>query len=402
MIPEFVKSRDYRHPSRSVLSALSDIRLGQFFDKSRYPDCEWCWGCFHNITRLPQRRTAFGLENGFEVIRGDTAAQIYQIQDPALHGDEIFLVKLWGINNEHKSLSENQLDKFSRSVKLSLGIQQLVDECGLRDIVANVWLAPVDGVVPIFGVRVKWDGLWSEYASGVSVSSFEDDALANGMDPNLFQTLLNEKLNSSQIVNAAILDLLSCQGDRHTQNVFLNEDGQITLIDNDEAFGHGWRPLGVDSIFLPTTQYHTAIHVGQTYLRKKAKQPRDHILPSVVFDYRCHVENGTIGFNYPPMVKETIKRIANMSMDHVMDHYHLPDAETGSMLVQRARDLLEFGFEWTLEHGEPRNPPSLKYPWHPPCCKIRVIPNTIDVECMDPNYERNTFRPKGDALYGQH
>lgn len=67
---------------------------------------------------------------------------------------------------------------------------------------------------------------------------------------------------SHQVILGAIFDLLLCQGDRHDENIFIDEFGHLTLIDNDEAFKRSWRPVGVDSILLPLTQSHKARHVG--------------------------------------------------------------------------------------------------------------------------------------------
>ena len=63
-------------------------------------------------------------------------------------------------------------------------------------------------------------------------------------------------------LQAAIFDLLTSQCDRHAENVFLlaaphgaaDASPRMTLIDNDQMLGEAWRPCGVDSIFLPTTQ----------------------------------------------------------------------------------------------------------------------------------------------------
>ena len=41
-------------------------------------------------------------------------------------------------------------------------------------------------------------------------------------------------------------------------------------------------------------------------------------------------------------------------------------------LHQRASDMANHGFEWALQHGEPRNPWALQYPLTPPCCKLKV------------------------------
>lgn len=121
IIPQFHKTRN-RHllkQQRSNFEYLQSIRLGQVFDKSEYPDCPICWGCLHNITRLPKWRTAFGLEEGFEVSRGQTSAHIYQIQDPLIHGDDLFVVKLWGLQSDEPTLSKRKQRKIIKSLQAS-------------------------------------------------------------------------------------------------------------------------------------------------------------------------------------------------------------------------------------------------------------------------------------------
>lgn len=44
--------------------------------------------------------------------------------------------------------------------------------------------------------------------------------------------MLGPRLNRSRVVRAAIYDLLSSQCDRHAQNVFITEQGEVKLIDN--------------------------------------------------------------------------------------------------------------------------------------------------------------------------
>lgn len=54
------------------------------------------------------------------------------------------------------------------------------------------------------------------------------------------QTVLDviRKINSTQVVRGAIYDLLFTMCDRHLGNVFVDEEGNITLIDNDQASAH--------------------------------------------------------------------------------------------------------------------------------------------------------------------
>jgi hypothetical protein len=65
-----------------------------------------------------------------------------------------------------------------------------------------------------------------------------------------------------QLVQAAIVDLLFSQCDRHPDNVYITPAGGLLLIDNDQAYGSSWRPCGVDSLFLPGTQKFEITRLG--------------------------------------------------------------------------------------------------------------------------------------------
>ena len=45
-------------------------------------------------------------------------------------------------------------------------------------------------------------------------------------------THTQDKLNRTRVVRAAVYDLITSQCDRHAQNVFIDEQGDIKLIDN--------------------------------------------------------------------------------------------------------------------------------------------------------------------------
>lgn len=69
-----------------------------------------------------------------------------------------------------------------------------------------------------------------------------------------------------QVLLASIFDLLLSEGDRHEGNIFFDESGHITLIDN-EPYAQNWRSSGVDSLFLPTTQRGKKGHLGKIGLQ---------------------------------------------------------------------------------------------------------------------------------------
>lgn len=61
--------------------------------------------------------------------------------------------------------------------------------------------------------------------------------------------------------------------------------------------------------------------------------------------------------------------------------------------------MLDKGFEWALEHGEPHNPKPVSYPWQPPCCGMGPGgPGTGDFRCLS-QWEPSAFLPEGDPFY---
>ena len=57
-----------------------------------------------------------------------------------------------------------------------------------------------------------------------------------------------------QVVLASIMDLLTAQCDRHSENIFINLDGSLQFIDNDRALGV-ITGCGADSMLLPGTRW---------------------------------------------------------------------------------------------------------------------------------------------------
>lgn len=108
---------------------------------------------------------------------------------------------------------------------------------------------------------------------------------------------------------------------------------------------------------------------------------------------------GVIGFDYPPAVHKCLQKFSQMTPDNLMKEYGMPKLKDAVILQTRAVDMLQRGFEWTLEFGEPRNPPPLRYGWGTPCCEI--VPAPEGAKCADPNYKQDLWRPEGDSMYGR-
>ncbi|GMH35315.1 hypothetical protein BSKO_03183 [Bryopsis sp. KO-2023] len=155
-------------------------------------------------------------------------------------------------------------EKASNAVKMELAVGRIAEACGLQHLLPKVSVASVKGVMPETGHPVDWDGLFMTEAPGISVYS----AAYWDVKPSIIEEVLMRRVNSSQVVEAAIFDLLTSQCDRHSNNIFIDEQGGLTLIDNGDALGHqDMCPEGfsLNSLFLPSTPEHTYKAVGKKF-----------------------------------------------------------------------------------------------------------------------------------------
>jgi hypothetical protein len=63
-----------------------------------------------------------------------------------------------------------------------------------------------------------------------------------------------------------------------------------------------------------------------------------------------------------------------------------------------SQGMLEKGFEWSLEKGEPLNLPPKRYLWQIPCCKIQL--NVDGVLACAHSWKPIAEFPKGDPQTG--
>ena len=139
-----------------------------------------------------------------------------------------------------------------------MALSTLAGECGLTRVLPREGVAPLRAVVPGSNEAVSVpDALWSEHVEGVSV-----DALAIAMPRKmLLRTLAS--VPHEAVRDAALLDLLTMQGDRHGEQVFLARGGRgFKLIDSRDAI---LDPNGMDSLFLPTTPTFARSRVGNGF-----------------------------------------------------------------------------------------------------------------------------------------
>jgi len=223
-------------------------------------------------------------------------------------------------------------------------------------------------------IRVKTRGMYYDVATGVSIEAVTGGTITNENYPML------RGIRSEQVRAAATFDLLFSESDRHGQNVFVDEDYQLSVIDNEGAYGP------TNSMFIPGTQKYEIYRIGYNAVCCGNLPPGNcpgrpgPASPETLLDYRCHAPGGKIGFEYPPGVMSFVKKLAGMSADAIFSHYKMSRLEHAQVLKQRVMWMSELGFEETLgkvlamqEPGDGvRYGNNFSYKIHPPCCDVNT------------------------------
>ncbi|MEW5300995.1 MAG: hypothetical protein WDW36_003881 [Sanguina aurantia] len=318
------------------------------------------------------------------------------------------VVKTWCIpvlKVKQRGLAMCSPRKVYAQVKLLLAQQKLTAECGLQTIVPKLWVEPVNGIIPGKGFHINWLGLWADIADGVSVQNVQEFGKPQ-TSPEVLMDMLTHKVNHTAIKLGAIFDLLFSQCDRHQQNIFIRDDGNLQFIDNDQVFKTAWRACGIDSMIVPTTQKFMINHLGFFYVLKyPTDSPPDTwnkvVNPLLLLDYRCHVEGGEIQKNFPPALARCMSRLAAMAPLAIQDEFGYPALDMAEAVRNRSRDLLGRGYEWTLLHGEPTNQPMHRYKIPPKCCGVTYSHETRKYTCnVSTPWEPLLDLPYGNAWHG--
>ncbi|GIL86258.1 hypothetical protein Vretifemale_14600 [Volvox reticuliferus] len=370
--------------------------------KSSKPNCTECYGCDTQIVPLQGVVTAaHGQELRAEVGASPEWLFLADMPDTPMTGKRA-VVKVWcmPIDKVHGTFSWrcSNTGEGAKAVQFLLAQQKVMEECGLMDVTIKVWPGRVNAVVPGHGLHVWWDGLWMERAEGLSLNQISYKRTRNFVTGSL-KTVMGERLNKTLVVRAALYDLLSSQCDRHSQNVFITESGQIKLIDNLQALQFSWVNCAMDSIFLPGTQKNMVITWGGNVAFKiRHAQVRRSINPMVVLDYRCYVEGGRIGKNYDPKMRQCLTKLRDMTPKQIQLEYGFPYVSSAAILQQRASDMINKGFEWTLRYGKPRSFPPKAYRPQEPCCGLDATTKGV-LHCAHPWTNRIEL-PYGDPQSG--
>ncbi|GFR49181.1 hypothetical protein Agub_g11205, partial [Astrephomene gubernaculifera] len=393
------------------------------------PVCSECYGCLHNLTHISDSSTF--MNNTYSNEAGATSSWIFRANTNVTRSGEA-VVKLYCLplpKRPGAKLPQCRPARTAEVMRQLMAVDKLAQECGFTDIVPRMWLAPVRGVVPGIGFPIDWWGLWMEYVDGISLENFIHKGKPKRLPPPTIAGLLNDRLNRTRVLRAAVFDLLTSQCDRHAQNIFIQEDGNIVLIDNEACLQHMWLNCGFDSVLVPTTQKQEIVRLANHFVLKLPSKttivmPKGHADPQLLLDYRCNLPPqqqqqrqgggragssgggkgqggqrwGELGTAYPPDLAACLKRIADMTPRQVRSHFGFPDVRVATNLHTRATDMITRGFEWAAKYGAPQNAPPKRYRFQPPCCRVKVEAGRF--ACAHP-WEPRWELPLGNPITGK-
>ncbi|GFR41959.1 hypothetical protein Agub_g2756 [Astrephomene gubernaculifera] len=354
------------------------IAPGDHESKQLLPNCSRCVGCSSELQDMHAAPVEAEGLGGLAFMHGKGATNGWLFFGRVAGSSKRYIVKVYCMpySKAHGRPQGCAAGVYTERLRLMMAQVRLADECGAVGSTPRVWVAPVNAIVPngtYRGYHIRWHGLWMEEAPGITLHALHTAEAGAG---HMFQ-LLTQKINKTQVVQQTVLDLLTAQCDRHSENVFITPAGQLTFIDNDRALGVVTR-CGGDSMLLPGNRYHTQLRLGYwgnylDYYRSHAGNPAFCTGPidmRVIIDYRCYVPGGTLGTSYPPGLAACMRDLAAHKVPDIMARYGFTSRKPAEILKRRARDMLSLGFEAALASSPPRSAPRYVYQQQPPCCGL--------------------------------
>ena len=230
------------------------VRLGagSYKDTSKpepTEDCPRCRGCTAALTNISSVLTEVA---GVKVRSGIGGTDNWLFYATKHGSEQRYVIKASCMGYSKITGQEKHCNPRSYAARLQVQVAQylIAQDCGLGHLLHKTWVERTIAVVPGSGMILDWDMLWMEPAKGLSLHGLQQ----SNKRPLIYD-LLHTKLNRSQIVEAAVWDLLVAQCDRHIGNIFINLDGNIQLIDHDKALGTV-PTCGSNSMLLPGNGFH--------------------------------------------------------------------------------------------------------------------------------------------------
>jgi len=373
--------------------------------------CSACYGCNLVIERLPSKTTF--MNKSVALQRGASGAAVFAGRTRARSESEAasdsvkdVFVKAWcGLRGDYQHHLDDPNGRpqgynctFDRQLKshpsFSTGphcrekatdgsmfcnhaflgaLDTIAREAGLADVIPRAYslraltYTPWDGTSSA-GVKQDVDVMVFDKAPGASYES-----LSHMLTPENLELL--RKISPEKILKLALFDVLTTQADRHGQNVFVTEDGDIHGIDNEAAMNNE-----LNSMFIPGGQkfevYRLGYHVVCCAVTNICGQ-REPSHPSLgtLLDYRCYVDGGYIGKNFPTEFEAFLKRVDAMKdAEEVYEYFKMAVPSHAVKFKERVHDLLTLGFEGTVKKVYSQMYPgdgrygNFEYAIQPRCC----------------------------------
>jgi len=338
---------------------------GSFVADAALQDCASCTGCTHRLSALDRTRTFLGKEvtmhpgatgsNVFTAVGADGRAAILKLRRSKLFRANVFDIQ---------------------ELPVALALPRLAAECGLGNIDAALWEGPLRAFSPD-GEKLDISRvLFEETAEGISVERliihYSSEAAAR----------MVAAVPHARWLQAALFDLLFLQRDRHNENIFVSETGDIRLIDTRD----GALADVLDSVFFPRTYYYTRNRFGFDHLRSCSGTPTHQHQSILSMDYRCHVAEDE---PLPPAFLGCVRRLAAMTPQELAVRYFREEEaraehalvavrlmrKAAERLRRQAELLATYGLAGALERTEHNNSTGMVpswggYPLLPPVCTL--------------------------------
>lgn len=318
------------------------------FVKLKHERCMECRGCTHTAAWLVRNFTI--LDQNFQMHPGSTKSVILNVTDA---GDVSWILKLR--RNRHGHIQQFVED---RQHNLYAAVSTLQRMCGVEDLFTKIVRRPVRVVFGNGTVFVD-DKAWLEtFAPGGSAEMM----LIHRSD--IFEEVF-PRTRSADWYRAALFDTLTLQGDRHGEQIFLTEDGKVTLIDTvHQSFS---LQNGLNVIWSPGAYYFNRNLYGWDHLVNNSKPMHRHHWIQLSWDVRCTRPHDSI---VTRQFDDCLSKIQTMSAGQVSNDFFQSKhfVAHARALKHQAEMIVHYGLENALRKMKHSNDSSLVptregFPW---------------------------------------
>ncbi|KDD72679.1 hypothetical protein H632_c3035p0, partial [Helicosporidium sp. ATCC 50920] len=208
--------------------------------RTAYPNCTVCEGCTH-VLRPLDLRIAFNNNTIVAPYTGASRAWTVLTESQRAENGRA-VAKLICVDMEVKGgWARKPCSPYMSDDKdaMLLAFDALKHDLGLDHLVLGLWTEELKSLLLPTGYVYSGVAKMTDVARGVPMTLLVESMRRLGQLDVLLDFM--QLVDPADIVQAAVMDFLTSQCDRHPNNIFLDESGRITLIDNDQMLGESWR-----------------------------------------------------------------------------------------------------------------------------------------------------------------